>query len=45
MSKKSYNIAVLGGDGTGPEVIKEGIKVVETVAKKSGFTINWVPWW
>ena len=44
MSKKSYNIAVLGGDGTGPEVIKEGIKVVETVAKKSGFTINWVPY-
>ena len=25
--KKSYRIAVLGGDGTGPEVIREGIKV------------------
>lgn len=28
------NIAVIGGDGTGPEVIAEGIKVLKTVAKK-----------
>ncbi len=24
---KTYNIAVIGGDGTGPEVIAEGRKV------------------
>lgn len=42
MSKKNYQIAVLGGDGTGPEVIREGKKVVEAVAKKEGFKIDWV---
>jgi len=25
---KSYNIAVIGGDGTGPEVTREAIKVL-----------------
>jgi 3-isopropylmalate dehydrogenase len=34
----SYNIAVLGGDGTGPEVVAEGIKVLEAV--KGKFKIN-----
>jgi 3-isopropylmalate dehydrogenase len=42
VNKKSYQIAVLGGDGTGPEVIREGKKVVEAVAKKEEFQINWV---
>jgi len=32
-----YNIAVIPGDGTGPEVIREGLKVLEAVSKKSGF--------
>ncbi len=31
-------IAVLPGDGTGPEVVREGLKVMEAVAKKVGFT-------
>ncbi|MCK5783061.1 MAG: 3-isopropylmalate dehydrogenase [Desulfobacterales bacterium] len=31
---EEYNIAVIPGDGTGPEVVDEGIKVLETVAKK-----------
>ncbi len=31
---KTYNIAVIPGDGTGPEVVDEGIKVLETVSKK-----------
>ncbi|HXK61016.1 MAG TPA: isocitrate/isopropylmalate family dehydrogenase, partial [Acidobacteriota bacterium] len=30
-------IAVLGGDGTGPEVVAEGLKVLKTVAEKVGF--------
>lgn len=30
----SYKIAVIGGDGTGPEVIAEGLKVLDAVSKK-----------
>ncbi|MGD0337744.1 MAG: 3-isopropylmalate dehydrogenase [Bacteroidota bacterium] len=41
MSKK-YNIAVLGGDGTGPEVIREGIKVLEAAAKKHSIKLEWI---
>jgi len=32
-----YKIAVLGGDGTGPEVVAEGLKVLEAAAHKIGF--------
>lgn len=38
---KSYNIAVIGGDGTGPEVVKEGIKVLDAAASKFGFKLNY----
>src|SRR5256886_8072813 len=31
---KSYNIAVIGGDGTGPEVVREAVKVLDAAAKK-----------
>jgi len=37
---KTYKIAVIGGDGTGPEVIREGVKVLKAVAKKSGFKLE-----
>lgn len=37
MSKKTYRIAVIGGDGTGPEVVNEGLKVLKTVAAQQGF--------
>jgi len=30
-------IAVIGGDGTGPEVVAEGLKVLDVAAKKAGF--------
>ncbi|HUW84000.1 MAG TPA: 3-isopropylmalate dehydrogenase [Phycisphaerae bacterium] len=30
-------IAVIGGDGTGPEVVREGLKVLAAVATKEGF--------
>ncbi len=33
----SYKIAVIPGDGTGPEVVAEGIKVLNTVSKRYGF--------
>jgi len=32
-----YKIAVIGGDGTGPEVVREGLKVLEAASKKYGF--------
>ncbi len=37
---KSYNIAVIPGDGTGPEVVAEGIKVLNAAASRFGFTLN-----
>jgi 3-isopropylmalate dehydrogenase len=35
--KKTYDIAVIPGDGTGPEVVAEGVKVLEAVAAKFKF--------
>lgn len=32
-----YPIAVIPGDGTGPEVIREGLKVLEVVSQKASF--------
>ncbi len=37
MADRSYRIAVLPGDGTGPEVVREGLKALEAAAAKSGF--------
>jgi 3-isopropylmalate dehydrogenase len=34
---KTYRIAVIPGDGTGPEVVREGLKVLDTVQSKFGF--------
>lgn len=31
---KNFNLAVIPGDGIGPEVVTEGLKVLDTVAKK-----------
>ena len=36
----SYSIAVLPGDGTGPEVVAEGIKVLKAVAAVEGIKID-----
>lgn len=33
---KTYKIGVMGGDGTGPEVVKEGLKVLAAVGNKFG---------
>ena len=38
---KSYEIAVIGGDGTGPEVVREAIKVLDAASKKFGFKLNY----
>jgi 3-isopropylmalate dehydrogenase len=37
---KTYKIAVLPGDGTGPEVLREGLKVAQVAAKKFGFKLD-----
>jgi 3-isopropylmalate dehydrogenase len=37
---KKYKIAVIPGDGTGPEVVNEGIKVLNVVAANCGFGLN-----
>jgi 3-isopropylmalate dehydrogenase len=38
---KTHDIAVMPGDGTGPEVVREGVKVCEAAAQKFGFKLNW----
>jgi len=38
----SYTIAVVPGDGTGPEVVAEGLKCLSAVAEKHGFTYETV---
>ncbi len=37
---KIYKIAVIPGDGTGPEVVSEGIKVLATVSASCDFNLN-----
>ena len=39
----SYAIAVIPGDGTGPEVVREGQKVLSEAARLYDFTLNFVP--
>lgn len=44
---KTYKIAVIPGDGVGPEVLKEGMKVLKQAAACSGafsFEDAWFPW-
>lgn len=38
---KSYDIALLPGDGTGPEVAREGVKVLDAAAAKHGIKLNY----
>lgn len=35
-----YKMALLPGDGTGPEVLREGLKVVEAAAQRFGFSFD-----
>ena len=39
MAKKTYKIAVVPGDGTGPEVIREALKVLNAAEKRFGFSL------
>lgn len=42
MAKKTYRVAVIPGDGIGPEVVREGIKVLEEAASLGGFSFEWI---
>lgn len=37
---KTYKVAVIGGDGTGPEVAREGVKVLKAVSSIEGFKVD-----
>ncbi|VEB22792.1 3-isopropylmalate dehydrogenase [Avibacterium volantium] len=37
---KNYNVAVLSGDGIGPEIMAEALKVLDAVQQKYGFQLN-----
>ena len=37
---KNFNLAVIAGDGIGPEVVSEGLKVLDAVAKKYDLVFN-----
>ena len=39
---KTYQIGVIAGDGTGPEVIDEGLKVLKAVSEKTGIKYNFI---
>jgi 3-isopropylmalate dehydrogenase len=39
-AKRTYRIAVIPGDGIGPEVVREGLKVLDAVARREGFGID-----
>ena len=41
MTDRPYRIGVIAGDGTGPEVVREGLKVLEAV--REGFSTELVP--
>ncbi len=38
---KTYQIAVVPGDGTGPEVVAEGLKVLDAVSRQCGFGLEY----
>jgi 3-isopropylmalate dehydrogenase len=37
---KKYHIAVIPGDGTGPEVVAEGVKALEALSKRCGIALQ-----
>jgi tartrate dehydrogenase/decarboxylase/D-malate dehydrogenase len=44
---KIFKIAVIPGDGIGPEVIREGVRVMDKIAEVDGtfsFEYKWFPW-
>ena len=44
MKQRQYDIAAIPGDGTGPEVVAEGVKVVEAASRKFDFKVSFHPY-
>jgi 3-isopropylmalate dehydrogenase len=40
MSKKAWTIAVLPGDGIGPEVVEAAVSVLQDVSREFGFHVD-----
>jgi tartrate dehydrogenase/decarboxylase / D-malate dehydrogenase len=40
---RTFNIAVIAGDGIGKEVVPEGIRALDAAGKRFGFQFNWHP--
>jgi 3-isopropylmalate dehydrogenase len=40
----AYQVAVIPGDGTGPEVVREGLKVLQAVGQKENFKMDFTPY-
>ena len=40
----NYNIALLKGDGIGPEIVDSAVRVLEVIGKKFGHTFNFTPY-
>lgn len=43
MEKKKYKIALLAGDGIGPEVVNESVKVLQTIEKQYPIEFEFLP--
>lgn len=43
---REYRLAIIPGDGIGPEVVTEGVRVLQAVAERHGFALRceWFPW-
>lgn len=40
----NYNIALVKGDGIGPEIVDSAVRVLEVIGKKYGHTFNCIPY-
>lgn len=40
ISARAFNLAVIGGDGIGPEVVAEGLRVLDVISAKYGVTFT-----
>lgn len=38
---KRYSVAVMRGDGIGPEIVDEGLKVLDAVSERESFELDW----
>jgi len=43
---REYRLAIIPGDGIGPEVVTAGVRVLQAVADRHGFALRleWLPW-